>query len=357
MPSPRCWRLEPWDISLGAEQAAHIRHLSEELQHAMASLPCAWLVLDGWKDNPVGAWLETRYPAWVDERQTLPDPMLHGLDGWAPCLLPLHLLPAHEPDADRRQDLVHDVLGKMWLDAQRRLVRQHACGVVFTDSAIDDVLAHWLLLGRQVATDEPEPFAFRHFDPRVLQAVWPRLDDDQRHTVLGPLHQVWQLRAAWGPWAEQDIAIHQDELVGDGPPWQVMCRPGSAAPTLRPHSVMTAALRRLAHQGACGNHVWLTLALTGHALHDQPTVLQMTQLLAQAQQWGFTQAQQWQDWVLLTWQGADARDGAALDLPAIRWHEAPWLEVAGRMKALLVQRPAMGVPELLDLSRAATPAE
>lgn len=299
------WRIEPWDLGLSAAQAEHICQLGQELQQALSTQPEAWLVLDGWQDNPVAAWLQAQYPAWTDERHTLPDPALYGLEDMAPCLLPLHRWAQHEADAQRRENAMHDLLGRMWLDAQRRLVRQFVCGIVLTTAAdVHDIFGHWLLLGRQLAPNGQDRVPFRHFDPRTLQRVWPSLSAQQRVTLLGPVHSVWQLSAPWGPWDEHNLAHHQHQLVGPGPEWHVAAGAPDVAPaSTSPHRLLTPAQTRLVLSGPCGHSVWLTLVLSGHTLEQQPTAAQMNHLLLQAQQWGFERTQQWRDWVLLTWQG------------------------------------------------------
>ncbi|URI08297.1 DUF4123 domain-containing protein [Aquincola tertiaricarbonis] len=349
------WHIKPWYLDLSAGQAEHIRQLGSQLQHAIDTRPPAWLVLDGWDGNPAAGRLQALYPAWAAERRTLPDPALRGLEGLAPCLLPLQTGPQHEPDVARRQNLMHDLLGLMWLDNQRRLVRQHVCGVVFIGTSVEELFTQWLLLRHQRPNDGSGAFEFRHHDPRVLQRVWPNLGNAQREALLGPAHSLWQLGATWGPWAPQDIARHQRQLVGHIGEWRVFDRAEVQAPPLPAHRLLNGLQRWLVSSAPCGHQVWLTLALRGLAACEQPTDLEMNQLLRQAQDWGLQRGQQWQDWVLWTWLGTGDGTTGAASYPRISWNTPAWQALATRMKELLRQQPTLGVPELVELSQATEP--
>lgn len=348
------WYIQPWDVYLSAEQASHIQQLAEALQQAMASQPQAWLVFDGWKDNVAAAWLQAQYPAWAAERQTLPDPALRDLEDMAPCLLPLHRWPQHEADPAKRQNVLHDLLGLMWLDAQRRLVRQNLCGVVLSSAQVDDVLEHWLLLGQQITSDGQERLAFRHHDPRVLQRVWPSLSAQQRQTLLGPVHSVWQLSAPWGAWSPADMQKGGDHylpgperLCGQAPDWHV-ARATATGPSLPVHKLLnTEQLQRLRCMAAA-QQCWQLMALSQVPTAQQPGEQAMHRMCQQMQAWRTSHAVPWSNelasqWLWCTWSGPHSQTPqSASNAQAIDWTAAPWKERAGQLAQCLREEPGIG---------------
>lgn len=363
VPADRGWRIATWDLSLSSEQAGHVRQLGDEIQHAIATKPPAWLVLDGWDDNPAGAHLRALYPAWASERRALPDPTFRGLEGMAPCVLPLQHFSHHEPDAAKRQDMFHDLLGLMWLDSQHRLVRQNVCGVLFTAASIDAVFDHWLLVRHQVPVGGASAFEFRQHDPRVLQRVWPSLSASQRSTLLGPVHSWWQLQAAWGPWSPSSMPKQGDfflpgseALCGPAPLWHSAAQDATAvapSPT-SPHRLINEMQRQRLLSGAAATQCWRHLALLQVAAELQPSALNMQRLCSQLLAWmsghGLPWSHEWgSQWLVCTWLGRySRRDEALLGIAQVDWSRAPWLERTPELIRRLRQEPDLSFGQHFD---------
>lgn len=348
------WHIAPWDVSLSTDQADHVRQLGHQLLQAIATEPPAWLVLDGWDDNPAAARLQALHPAWAAERRALPDPALRGLEGMAPCLLPLQHAPRHEPDAARRQDLFHDLLGLMWLDTQRRLVRQNMCGVLFTAASIDAVFDHWLLLRHQVAAGGASAFEFRHHDPRVLQRVWPSFSAGQRRTLLGPVHSWWQLQAAWGPWSPCSLPKQGDFFL---PGSEALCSPaplwhsathqatGVAPSPTSPHRLINDKQRQRLLSGAAATRCWRHLALLQVPIELQPSASDMERLCGQMLAWMARQGLPWSQelgsqWLACTWLGRYSECVQPLSGTAqVDWSLSPWLERTPELMCRLREEP------------------
>ena len=355
--------IDAWNVGLNAAQDQHITLLGQALQQALSTQPQAWLVFDGWEDSPAAAWLQAAYPAWAEERRTLADPALRGLEGVAPCLLPLHRWAEHEADAQRREHTLRDLLALMWLDTQRRLVRQHLCGVVLMPDDAQDLEAlfdHWLLLGRQVAPDGQGRVPFRHFDPRSLQRVWPSLSAAQRATLLGPAHSVWQLQAPWGPWAAADLEKDGDHylpdpesLLGTPPQWHVAQRPtgtdGAAPAPVAVHRLLGAAQIQLLANLPAAQMCWQTMALLAVPVPLQPSAAAMRNMCDLMQAWRNQHPTPWsdthaRDWLWCTWFGADIRHPArGSGEQAVHWGQAPWSARAVKLAQALNDEPGLSL--------------
>lgn len=328
------WAMAAWDIELDAAQAAHIQRLAAQFLEAQGEKPdCnAYLALDHWADNPVAGWLEEHCPAFAAARVVVPHLRFHDDPDLAPCLLPLAVWQKETPEPEQWADRLHDLLGRMWIDAQRRLVPQWISGWLLSSAALSEVAEHWAALAWQFAPLPEggwgEPATLRHHDPRILQRLWPLLTPAQLRAWLGPVDSIWQLAAPWGPWEPRDMFAHSARLCGANPAWHIAAPPdkpttGSVSPSrLLDHRQW----QRLAHNEA-GHGFWHTLALRDVPPALQPNGTAMTNLLLEAQQWGLRRPVQLQEWVTYTWMGAGGQDPSE----PIDWNQAPW---SGRRSAL-----------------------
>jgi hypothetical protein len=364
------WRIEPWDLRLQEPQAMRIRACAQALTEALSATQerQAWLVLDAWEANPAAAWLEQRYPDWLQGRHTVADPAFHGMPEWAPCLLPLHAWAEHEPDEAMRTDTLHDLIGLMWLDAQQRLVRSHISGVLLSSAPVDQLLEHWLLLGSQLTPDgQRKPL--RHFDPRVLQRLWPSLSTAQRQTYLGPAHSYWQLEQAWGPWAPEDLPRQPHELVGEEVAWHIATLtdpPGSTnTPMLVPHRLLTLAQHQTLRAHPPAQIAWQTMARAKLPVAAQPTASAMQRLCTQLHDWFATHQAPWSDehagqWLWCTWLGPNSQQprlDQAQTGPAIDWLTSPWRERSTELVRRLREEPDADLRTHFEEMQSAAQAE
>jgi hypothetical protein len=221
---------------------------------------------------------------------------------------------------------------------------------------VAQVLDHWTLLAFQ-ATPDDQHLQFRHFDPRVLQRLWPSLSTAQRRTWLGPVHSYWQVAQPWGPWDSAALDVQDDQLLEQPLAWHIATNDPALAPAANAANttpsgpisrLLNAQQIHLAETSAVAPVVWITLALAGWDVARQPSPQYMLNALHEATRWGLTTPQQWQDWVLLTWCGAPGHPQEDTP-PLVHWDSAYWSGIRQRMQALIAQRPELAVPDLLAL--------
>ncbi|WP_090137952.1 DUF4123 domain-containing protein [Limnohabitans sp. DM1] len=341
------WQIEPWGLLLQQEHVAQVRQLAKDLEEARLSdaKAQAWLVLDGWQDNPAAAWLQEQQPDWVKTRQFVPDPAFSGMEALAPCLLPLHEL---NQASGQVLYLWHTLISLMWLDTQRRLVSHSVCGVLFTNAPVDDVLDHWLMLAHQV-TPEGARRPLRHHDPRILQRLWPSLSADQRQAWLGPVHSYWQLQQPWGPCAPERERRAERELMGALVRWHKAARaPGTNAAqtsTLPVHRLLTRLQHLAIADSAAVNNAWKAMANAQVSEALQPTTSDMHHMCLQMNEWRSSHQPPWTDtharqWLWCTWFNQNsATPHKATPKTPIDWRQSPWIDLSDELVRRLREEP------------------
>jgi hypothetical protein len=331
-------------------------------QASVAPPLSAFLVLERWRDNPLAEHLQEHHPLLADERVDVPDEIYRGRPEAAPTLVPLpEGWVADALDAST-QAVLHTIelaLAAARLQSERRLVDQMLCAVVFSPSTPASIAMHWTRLGFQTSPADGKDKLFRYQDARVMQRVWPLLDDEQRLQWLGPVTGWWALSQPWRPWSYEEAFATGGEVPtgsgADSPEWFIATRPVlSQAATREPrHETMRHLLRldqwHAAHSATTGTRLWLSMASRRIPIRRQPDGETMTRLLRQGAALGLTQESDLSEFVDASWRAHHYDDR----LIARDW-SAP-RDAAVLRQALALMHPARDHTNQPANSRVASP--
>lgn len=282
--------------------------------HASVGRPLsAFLVLERWRDNPLAEHLQEHHPLLSDERVDVPDDIYKGRPEAAPTLVPM----PEDWAADAPRDDTLAVLNTLALaldaarlQSRRRLVDQMLCAVVFSAATPARIALHWTHLGFQTSPEDGKNKLFRYQDGRVMQRVWPLLDDAQRRQWLGPVTAWWSLSQPWGPWAGAEAFATTEVAAGgavEATEWFIAARSALSQASGRDPS--DAAMHRLlrldqwhaAHSATTGNRLWLNMASRQIPVQHQPDGETMTRLLRQGIELGLTRESDLGEFVDASW--------------------------------------------------------
>ncbi|WP_354357394.1 DUF4123 domain-containing protein [Variovorax boronicumulans] len=282
--------------------------------HASVGRPLsAFLVLERWRDNPLAEHLQEHHPLLADERVDVPDDIYKGRPEAAPTLVPMPEHWAADAPGDDTLALLNTMalaLDAARLQSRRRLVDQMLCAVVFSAATPARIALHWKHLGFQISPEDGKDKLFRYQDARVMQRVWPLLDEAQRRRWLGPVTAWWSLSQPWGPWAGAEAFATTEAAAGgaaEATEWFVADRP--ALPHVSTPDSSDEALHRLlrldqwraAHTATTGNRLWLSMASRKISTRHQPDGETMTRLLRQGAELGLTQESDLCEFVDASW--------------------------------------------------------
>ncbi|RRH92487.1 DUF4123 domain-containing protein [Variovorax beijingensis] len=285
------------------------------LAHASVARPLsAFMVLERWRDNPLAEHLQEHHPLLADERVDVPDEIYRGRPEAAPTLVPLPADWAVDAPGASTQAVLHTMalaLAAARLQSERRLVEQMLCAIVFSPATPASIAMHWARLGFQTSPADGKDKLFRYQDTRVMQRVWPLLDDEQRLQWLGPVTEWWALSQPWRPWPYAEAFATGGEVPAgsgeDAPEWFIATRPvlsQAAAPEPR-HETMRHLLRldqwHAAHGATTGTRLWLSMASRRIPVQRQPDGETMTRLLRQGVELGLSQESDLSEFVDASW--------------------------------------------------------
>ena len=247
----------------------------------------------------MAAHFSANYPQQAAARVALPDELYKDQPDDAPCVLAIDgsVVPS-DPGQSFSDYLAHECLGGLlqqaWQGAQQRRNLQGLCGVLFASVDARILVRHLAQLGYQHAPDG-QARLLRYQDPRVLQRVWPALNEAQKLAWLGPIRSWWSLRMPWGP-------VDQAE----SPAWFLATPPPSSTASANTPAHPRSALLHprqwlLAHSVAATNALWLRYVQQGIEARRQPSAGQMNCLLAAASDGGI-QTRQLEQFLLCVWQ-------------------------------------------------------
>lgn len=282
-------------LALG-RQLAQERARLEEQRNSRVRL---YLLFERWRDNPLAALFEACYPQQAAARLALPDDLYKDQPDDAPCVVAINsaVIPC-DPGKSFSDYLAYEWLGgflqQAWQGAQLRRSLQGLCGVLFASVDARILVRHLAQLGYQRAPDG-QARLLRYQDPRVLQRVWPALNEAQKQAWLGPIRSWWSLQMPWGP---VDQAASPAWFLATQPPLSAT----SASTLAHPRSALLQPRQwLLAHSVAATNAVWLRYAQQGIEARQQPSAGQMNCLLAAALDGGI-QTRQLEHFLLCVWQ-------------------------------------------------------
>lgn len=326
---------------------ARARALASPAQTPVARPLSAFLVLERWRDNPLSEHLQEHHPRFADERVDVPDEIYRGCPEAAPTLVPLPEDWAADAPSPGTQAVLHTMalaLAAAQVQSARRLVDQMLCAVVFSTATPASIALHWTRLGFQISPADGKDRLFRYQDARVMQRVWPLLDDAQRSQWLGPVAGWWALSQPWRPWPYADALATGGEVPagsGEDPPeWFIASWPDlSSAAAREPRRETMHHLLRLdqwhaAHSATTGARLWMSMASRQTPVQRQPDGEAMTRLLRQGAELGLTQESDLSEFVDASWQAHHDDDP-----PIVRDWSAP-REAAVLRHALALMHPA-----------------
>lgn len=293
---------------------ARAQTLAPPVDASVARPLSAFLVLERWRDNPLAEHLQEHHPELADERVDVPDEIYRGRPEAAPTLVPLPQDWAVDAPGVGTQAVLCTMalaLVAARLQSECRLVDQMLCAVVFSPATSASIATHWTRLGFQTSPDDGKDKLFRYQDARVMQRVWPLLDDEQRLQWLGPVTGWWALSQPWRPWPYAEAFATGGEVPAgsdaDSSEWFIATRPvlpQAAAPEPR-HETMRHLLRldqwHAAHSATTGTRLWLSMASRRIPVQRQPDGETMTRLLRQGTELGLTQESDLSEFVDESW--------------------------------------------------------
>lgn len=317
--------------------------------HASVAGPLsAFLVLERWRDNPLAEHLHEHHPLLADERVDVPDEIHRGRPEAAPTLVPLPEDWAVDAPGASTQAVLHTVslaLAAARLQSERRMVDQMLCAVVFSPATPASIAMHWTRLGFQTSPVDGKDKLFRYQDARVMQRVWPLLDEEQRVQWLGPVTEWWALSQPWRPWPYAEAFATGGEIPAssgeDASEWFVATRSVlSRAAAREPQRETMRHLLRLdqwhaAHGATTGTRLWLSMASRRIPIQRQPDGETMTRLLRLGAELGLIQESDLSEFVDASWQAhhyderliirdwSAPRDAAVLRQALALMHPAP----------------------------------
>ncbi|WP_295979501.1 DUF4123 domain-containing protein [uncultured Variovorax sp.] len=359
-PSPAIWSLLR-RLQSGFIKAQAASTSAHQMTGGMSASLHACLVLERWGANPLADHLQEHHPAMADERADVPDEIYKDRPEAAPTLVPLPADWASNAPCDQTQAVLLTLavaLASARQQSHRRLAEQTLCGVVFSPASPAAIAMHWTRLGFQTSPMDGNDKLFRFQDARVMQRVWPVLDDAQRSSWLGPVTEWWALEQPWGPWASVGVFDQGDEADGTGdapahqPEWFIasrfaMARALRKAPGTLPSREAMRHLLHLpqwhaAHSASAGNRSWFRMASQQVPVHRQPDGQTMTRLLGQGAEMGLSRDSDIADFIDASW-----RTGLHAGMDSLHDWSAPQ-EAAVLQQALALMYPAP------DLAKAAT---
>ncbi|MDR2852261.1 MAG: DUF4123 domain-containing protein [Burkholderiaceae bacterium] len=290
-PSPIALRFGPLADSL----AQGWRQFQESAAATSAQRPPrAYLLLNGWDDNPYAQALEELAPNAAQARVAVVTPQFEYREDKGPCLIELpanwdqkppprptgtpasstakraleappprkwsdpypppwarreaektvpETSPAPpaspeltEPPAEAPQpdalnlDDLSIGLAGAWLATQQRLAAQKFCAVLFAQADAKDIAAHLVRLGRQQLPPAGPTRQFPFQDARIQQRIWPVFTPEQHLIWLGPVAQWWALKQPWGPWSQADLLQIDPTQFSAAPEWFVATPPSPEQP-------------------------------------------------------------------------------------------------------------------------------
>lgn len=276
--------------SLYAQVLALVRifagHCHARANDESSEASIAWLLLDGWIDNPMAEAFEVDFPEYAAARVAVPDPFFEGREDSSPCLIPVPLTMQREvPDSlaeAKAQQWLTSQLTMAWLASRERLVPQPFCGLLLSRASGHAIAAHLLRLGFQMRGKEEAARLFRYHDPRVMQRVWSHLSTVQQNAWMGPIDTWWSLMHPWEPW-DPDELIDGIPPVTTVPAWHKIVRPytGGVEVAMCSGHLLDHGQWSWADASPIAGKVWQTLAADGVSVALQPDGAAMNRMLAQ----------------------------------------------------------------------------
>ncbi|MGO4608720.1 DUF4123 domain-containing protein [Variovorax sp. 2RAF20] len=329
----------------------------------------ACLVLERWEANPLAAHLQEHHPTLADERADVPDEIYKDRPEAAPTLVPLPADWTSDAPCDQTRAVLRTLavaLASAWQQARRRLAEQTLCGVVFSPATPATIAMHWNCLGFQTSPIDGHDKLFRYQDARVMQRVWPVLDDAQRSSWLGPVTEWWSLEQPWGPWASAEAFGQGDETdgtedaSGHQPEWFIASRFALARASLQAPGRLPSreAMRHLlhlaqwhaAHSASAGNRAWFRMASRQVPVGRQPDGMTMAHLLGHGAGMGLSRESDIADFIDASWR-TDLHAGKA----SPRDWSAPQ-EAAVLRHTLALMHPAPGLATVATASPPEAPS-
>lgn len=249
----------------------------------------SYFLFERWRDNNLASIFLDAYPKQAAMRVAVPDELYEDEPDDAPCIVAVdrEILPADAGNT-MRDYLAYEWLGRFlqqaWLAVQHRRSLQGFCGILFTSVEAEVLARHLRQVGYQYAPDG-QARLLRYQDPRVIQRVWPVLNEEQRQVWMGPVFSWLSLNMPWGP------GDHSGE-----PTW-FTARP--SLPTCLNNPFQNISRSKLlnssqwlaAHSVPAANTLWQRYEEQGIPSSQQPTGSQMDRMLNAASSLGISVTQ------------------------------------------------------------------